>query len=32
MKVLKNEESRHWGDWQTYFYRPLGINRLEGTY
>jgi hypothetical protein len=28
----KNEGSRHWGDWQAYFNRPLGINRSEGIY
>ncbi len=26
----KNEGNRHWGDWQAYFHRSLGINRSEG--
>ncbi len=31
-KEKKNEGSRHWGDWQAYFNRPLGINRSEGIF
>ncbi len=29
LKKWKNEGSRHWCDWQAYFHRSLGINRLE---
>ncbi len=29
--TIKNGGSRHWGDWQAYFYRSLGVNRSEGT-
>jgi hypothetical protein len=28
--AIKNGGSRHWGDWQAYFYRSLSTNRLEG--
>jgi hypothetical protein len=29
--IIINEGRRHWGNWQAYFHRSLGINRSEGA-